>query len=93
MLCLELIVTVAAAAPGDDGLYRLRRATTSSAATCAPRARPRRCCSSTSSPGRSNFPKEVARLRKWLREPDVGLALDPEWRVQAGQVPGRSSAR
>ena len=28
------------------------------------------------------------RLEKWLREPDVGLALDPEWRMAPGQVPG-----
>ena len=25
---------------------------------------------------------------RWLREPDVGLALDPEWRVRRRQVPG-----
>ena len=32
---------------------------------------------------------EVGRLRRWLAEPDVGLALDPEWHVGPGQVPGR----
>ena len=40
-------------------------------------------------PGHSDFFTEATRLRKWLREPDVGLALDPEWHVQAGQVPAR----
>ena len=29
------------------------------------------------------------RLRKWLEEPDVGLALDPEWRMGPGQMPGK----
>ena len=28
-------------------------------------------------------------LLPWLREPDVSLALDPEWRVGPDQVPGR----
>lgn len=40
-------------------------------------------------PGRADFMSEVRALEPWLREPDVGLALDPEWRVQQGQVPGR----
>ena len=39
-------------------------------------------------PGRSDFFTETKRLRKWLKEPDVGLALDPEWRMG----PGRSRA-
>jgi hypothetical protein len=39
-------------------------------------------------PGRSDFFTETKRLRKWLKEPDVGLALDPEWRMGPGEVPG-----
>ena len=35
-------------------------------------------------PGRSDFFTETTRLRKWLKEPDVGLALDPEWRMGPG---------
>jgi hypothetical protein len=54
-----------------------------------PRARPRRCSCSTSSPGARTSSPSTTRLRKWLREPDVGLALDPEWHVQAGQIPGQ----
>ena len=38
--------------------------------------------------GRADFMDEVLRLEHWLREPDVGLALDPEWHVAAPQVPG-----
>jgi len=44
-------------------------------------------------PGRSDFFTETKRLRKWLKEPDVGLALDPEWRMSAGQVPGQVIGR
>ena len=27
-------------------------------------------------------------LQRWLREPDVGVALDPEWSMSPGEVPG-----
>jgi hypothetical protein len=40
-------------------------------------------------PGRADFFTETTRLERWLREPDVGLALDPEWRVSEGEVPGQ----
>lgn len=40
-------------------------------------------------PGMVDFPRELNRLRPWLKEPDVGLALDPEWRVEPGEVPGQ----
>jgi hypothetical protein len=38
-------------------------------------------------PGRGDFLSEVQRLERWLREPDVGIALDPEWHTP-GVVPG-----
>ncbi len=40
-------------------------------------------------PGRSDFFTETKRLRKWLKEPDVGLALDPEWRMGPARSPAR----
>jgi hypothetical protein len=40
-------------------------------------------------PARRSFADEVRRYERFLREPDVGLALDPEWRVGPGEVPGR----
>lgn len=39
-------------------------------------------------PGRADFLDEVKKLEKWLVEPDVGVALDPEWAVGPGEVPG-----
>ncbi|WP_207781893.1 hypothetical protein [Phytoactinopolyspora limicola] len=41
-------------------------------------------------PGRSSFLDDVELLEEWLLEPDVGLALDPEWAVGDGEVPGRT---
>lgn len=39
-------------------------------------------------PGYADFISEVRRLEEYLVEPDVGLALDPEWRVSPPDVPG-----
>ncbi|MDO5712136.1 MAG: hypothetical protein Q4P32_10415 [Micrococcales bacterium] len=41
-------------------------------------------------PGRSDFPTEVKAYEKFLKEPDVGVALDPEWRMGPTQVPMKS---
>src|ERR1044072_3324725 len=46
-------------------------------------------CLLTARPGRADFLPEVRAYERWLREPDVGIALDPEWAVDAGDVPGR----
>ena len=40
-------------------------------------------------PGRGDFLSEAQRLQRWLLEPDVGLALDPEWHVGDDAVPGK----
>jgi hypothetical protein len=39
-------------------------------------------------PGQADFMDEVQALERWLVEPDVSLALDPEWHVPAGVQPG-----
>ena len=41
-------------------------------------------------PGRSSFVDAVKPYRDFLREPDVSLALDPEWRMGPTEVPGRT---
>jgi hypothetical protein len=40
-------------------------------------------------PGRSDFLGDAQALAPWLSDPDVGLALDPEWELAAGQLPGK----
>ena len=37
-------------------------------------------------PGRTDFLTQARRYQELLVEPNVGLALDPEWRLQPGQV-------
>lgn len=39
--------------------------------------------------GRADFPSVAKRWEWALREPHVGLAIDPEWRMRPHQVPGR----
>jgi hypothetical protein len=44
-------------------------------------------------PGQADPIDEIRRLEPWLRQPDVGPALDPEWEVGPGEVPGRVFGR
>lgn len=84
----ELIATIATRAPGPDGLYR---------SVDGPE-RVRRYLEVARDhgyyllldiqPGRSDFLTEVQRYEEFIREPDVGIALDPEWRMGPGEVPG-----
>ncbi len=40
-------------------------------------------------PGHSTVAAEVAALEPWLRQPDVHLALDPEFDMAEGETPGK----
>ena len=90
---LELVTVVAQARPGDDGRYRTRVDAAVVEAHLAAARRHRALLLLNVQPGRSDFGTEVRALERWLREPDVGLALDPEWRVGPGQRPGQVLGR
>lgn len=88
-LVYELIVTVADGVPGPRGVF----------SHDIPRAEVERYVAAARrhgvlllldvQPGRDSFP-EVAKRWAWaLREPGVGLALDPEWRMGRHERPGR----
>jgi hypothetical protein len=89
MPALEVVATVAQGVPGADGKYR----------TCQPERVIRRYLRAARrahallildiQPGRSTFLSEVRRLRSYLEQPDVGVALDPEWNVGSRGIPGR----
>jgi hypothetical protein len=40
-------------------------------------------------PGRADFLTQARHFQRFLLEPDVGLALDPEWKLTPSQVPLR----
>ncbi len=85
----ELIAVVAAYAPGADGLYRTRQPARVIDRYLAAARKARMLLILDIQPGHADFLREVRALRRWLLQPDVSLALDPEWHTP-GQVPGRS---
>lgn len=85
----ELIAETAQASPGADGLYRSRAADSTIARYLATVRRHHGMLILDIQPGRSDFLTEAQAFAKWLDEPDVGLALDPEWRMGPGQVPAQ----
>lgn len=86
---LELIATVVQGSPGRDGMYRTRSSDAPIARHLAAARKVQGLLLLNIQPGRSDFLTEVRAYAKWLREPDVGIALDPEWRMGPGQVPMR----
>ena len=80
---------IANADPGDDGMYRSRQEDAVIRRYLRAARRAKALLLLDIQPGRSDFFTETTRLEKWLKEPDVGLALDPEWRVSEGEVPGQ----
>jgi hypothetical protein len=86
---MELISTVATFAPGPSGLYRDRAPAATINRYLRAARRVRALLVLDIQPGRGQFGPEIERLARWLREPDVGLALDPEWHVGPGEVPGK----
>ncbi|HZW42144.1 MAG TPA: hypothetical protein VFE99_07560 [Agromyces sp.] len=87
---LHLIVTVAQGAPGKNGLYRLwmRDSLVNEVHSWA---RSRKALFFVDvQVGKSSVQAELPRLRPFLENPDVHLALDPEFAMAtSGVVPGR----
>jgi hypothetical protein len=86
---MELLAVVAAGSPGEGGRYNLRQPEAVIRRYLKAARKAKALLILDIQPGRSDFFTETRRLRKWLKEPDVGLALDPEWRMDPGQVPGK----
>jgi hypothetical protein len=86
---MELIAVVAAAHAGEGGRYNTRQEPKVINRYLRAARKAKALLILDIQPGRSDFFTEAQRLRRWLKEPDVGLALDPEWRMGPGQVPGK----
>jgi hypothetical protein len=86
---LELIAVIANHDAGSDSMYRTRQPDEVIGRYLRAARRAKALLLLDIQPGASDFFREAKRLERWLREPDVGLALDPEWRVAPGQVPGK----
>ena len=85
---MELISTIAADSEGERGDYNIRVPDkTIDKYLDAARAMDALLILDIQ-PGYADFMTEVRRLEPYLSEPDVGLALDPEWHVDPPDVPG-----
>ena len=89
MPAFELLATIASGSAGADGRYRNRQEPAVIRRYLRAARRARALLVLDIQPGRADFMTEVRVLRRFLEEPDVGLALDPEWSMEPGQVPGR----
>jgi hypothetical protein len=88
-IAFELIVSVAQRKPGADGTYSKMIDQAKVAQYVDAARRHRALLILDVQPGRGDFLTQVKRLRPFLEQPHVGLALDPEWRMGPDQVPGK----
>ena len=89
MPALHLIVTVAQGKPGTDGAYRLRHSDAVIEQVMGWAEERGWIVFLDVQTGWSSVPKELPRLVKFLERPYVHLALDPEFAMKNGGVPGR----
>ena len=85
---MELISTVAAQEPGETGDYNLQEPKALIEKYHAAARAAGAILILDIQPGHADFMSEVRRLEEFLVEPDVSLALDPEWHVRPPDVPG-----
>ncbi len=96
MPVFELIASIVMAAPEKDNTWR-RRVPDSVVDDYLKAARADKGILLLNiQPGHSDFLTEVKAYEKWLKEPDVGVALDPEWAMwkpdqKPGEVYGRTT--
>jgi hypothetical protein len=85
----ELIAVIVMSFPGRDGKYR-RRVGDAVVEQYLKTARGAGGLLLLNiQPGQSDFLTEVKHFERFLREPDVGVALDPEWAMKPKQLPGK----
>jgi hypothetical protein len=86
---LHLITVMAAGDPGPDDMYRIRQPSSRIQQVMDWAARRDGLVFLDIQPGRSTVQAELPRLERWLTEPHVHLALDPEWAMGSHGVPAR----
>jgi hypothetical protein len=85
---MELIATVALASPGPDGTYSSRGDPAAVERYLQAARRHKELLILDFQPGSGDFLSEIKRFQQFVVQPDVGVAIDPEWHMQPGQVPG-----
>jgi len=85
---LEIIATIVHGSAGKDGKHRSRLSDDQIGVYLRAARKHKALLLLNIQPGRSEFLVEARSYERWLKEPDVGVALDPEWAMDAGQRPG-----
>ena len=83
----ENISTTVTASPGEDGKYRFRRSNKEIREYLAAARECDGLLLLNIQPGRSEFMPEMKHFERFLKEPDVGVALDPEWAMDPDKRP------
>ena len=86
---MELIATVAQAKPGADGTYSYRVPDAEIQRYLDVARKHRMLLLLDVQPGRADFLSQVRDLEKFIVQPDVGIAVDPEWKLTPTQRPLR----
>jgi hypothetical protein len=84
----ELVAVVAQAGPGADGMWRRRESPEIIDSMLAQARAHGFHLILDVHPGHSSVAAELEYLRPWLEQPEVHLALDPEFHMAPGQIPG-----
>jgi hypothetical protein len=87
---MEFIATVADGGPGKDGTYSHDVAKSEVQGYLDAARKHHELFILDIQPGQKDFRDAVKPWADLLKQPDVGLALDAEWRMGSGQVPGQS---
>jgi hypothetical protein len=85
----EIIATVAEASPGPDGNYSYESPVSSLQPWVSQAAAAGMYVILDLQPGRASLLAQAQLYESLLRLPDVGLAIDAEWKLQPGQKPLR----
>nr|WP_240979765.1 hypothetical protein [Streptomyces sp. HNM0574] len=93
MPVLELLATIANPVPGAEGKYRTRTSPDTIERHLDAARRHEALLLLNVQPGQADMLEEVKALEKWLVHPDVGVAVDPEWDMGPGEVPGKKYGR
>jgi hypothetical protein len=83
----EILATVAQGSAGRNGLYSYESSVASLRPWVQRAVRDGLYVILDLQPGRANLLTQAKLYAPLLRQPDVGLALDPEWKLQPGQLP------
>jgi hypothetical protein len=93
MPMFELIATVAHPFPTPNGLYRTHQEDAIVRSFLKAVRKIDGVLVLDVQPGRDDFVSSLRHWEPYLRQPDVGIALDPEFAMGPGQVPGKQLGR